>query len=149
MPPESILVVCAGNLCRSPFAARLLAKRLAEEGETTEVFSRGLIATPGQTPPALAIEVAASFGVDMREHRAQRLLPLDARRAGLVLVMERRQKRELANLGAGEKTHLISEPLDHEDIPDPIGKPRSVYEAVYGRLAECVDAWLEELAAAF
>ena len=149
MSPEAVLVVCAGNLCRSPFAAGLLAQRLAAEGMQAEVFSRGLIATPGQTPPRTAIEVAAGFGVDMRGHRAQRLLPLDARRAGLVLVMEARQKRELARLGAGEKTALISEPLDGADIPDPIGKPREVYEAVYGRLAECVDAWIEELAATF
>jgi len=145
--PNPVLVICAGNLCRSPFAAAYLARRFAEEGIEREVFSRGLLALPGRKPPKEAIEAAQAFGVDLRGHVSQPLLAPDLDRAAIVWVMERRQRRHLAKMRPAHlgKVFLLSEPCGGGDIPDPMGKPRAVFDAVYRQIADCIERWLPQL----
>lgn len=145
----AVLAVCTGNLCRSPFAAGYLAKRFQDEGVWAEAFSRGLMALPGRRPPREAVRAAAAYGVDLSTHVAQPLLGPDLLRADIVWVMEKAQRDRLvrARPQARDKVALLSEPLDGQDIEDPMGKPLAVFERVYARIAECVDAWMPELVA--
>lgn len=146
-----ILIVCLGNLCRSPFAERYLRLRLEAAGKPCEIFSRGLIASPGCRPPELAIQAAKDYGVDLQNHRAQRLLGPDIKRSELIFVMENDHRREIANLlpSAIGKVLLLSQaappPIGGKAIPDPMGKDAKAYRQSYRMIAQCLDAWIPRL----
>jgi len=112
-----VLFVCAGNLCRSPFAEGLARRLAAERGLDLEFDSAGEIAYEGSpcTPDALA--AARLHGVDLSAHRARRLTP------------ERRA-------AADEVVPLF-------DVPDPIGRGPGAYNEAYERLHELVDELLD------
>jgi len=145
MLPPSMLVMCAGNLCRSPFAEALLRQRLEKAGVFAEVFSRGLLDLRSQPVPPAALRVAAEFGVDLSEHRSARVTIEDLQHASLVLVMSARQRKYIGELYPPVigKVFLLSQPKDGETVPDPLDKPDEVFREVYGEITQLVDLWLE------
>src|SRR6266704_3753354 len=91
-PPAAVLVVCHGNICRSPFAAALLAADLAARGARVE--SAGFIGPNRRCPPA-AVTVAARRGVDLSAHRSNLLTADLAHAADLIVVMDPAQGRAI------------------------------------------------------
>lgn len=87
--PKSILYVCKGNICRSPFAERL-TKKLVEKGanDLLEIRSAGLDATVKNPPPKEAIDSAKMFGVSLDDHKARRLTRELITGSDLIVVME-------------------------------------------------------------
>jgi protein-tyrosine-phosphatase len=112
-----VLFVCAGNLCRSPFAEGLARRLASERGLDVEFESAGEIAYDGNRCPPDALEAARAHGVDLSAHRARRLTP------------ERRA-------AADEVVPLF-------DVPDPIGRGPGAYRETYERLHERVDELLD------
>jgi protein-tyrosine phosphatase len=95
-----VLVVCHANQCRSPLGEVLLRAHLERAGIEATVASAGFLA--GGVPAAAGSARAAQRrGLDLRDHRSRQLTPEIVADAGLVLVMERRQVRELAVLVPG------------------------------------------------
>src|SRR5690606_19571912 len=88
---QSILVVCIGNICRSPMAEGLLKQRLPEK----HIYSAGLGALVGHPADPLAIELMQQQGVDISDHRAQQINAQLVNQADLVLVMDLEQKRHV------------------------------------------------------
>jgi protein-tyrosine phosphatase len=98
-----VLVLCAANMCRSPMAARLLARELQTRGLAARevpapdpgvtVRSAGLL-VDGEPPAPLATSAMADRGLDISAHRSRVVRPADLTAAGLVLVMARAQLRE-------------------------------------------------------
>ena len=142
--PDPILTVCAGNLFRSPFAEGLMRQRLDRAGAAAECYSRGLIAMPGRKSPASVLKIAMEFDVDLSGHVSQTLLRPDVERAGLVLVMDAKQRQHLVRMSPASvgKVFLLSQPVDGPDIPDPVGLDDEVIRTVYHQIAGYVDAWL-------
>jgi len=89
-----VLVVCTGNLCRSPLAAALLAAGLPGAA----VSSAGTRAPEGAAPPVPTRERALALGVDLDDHRARRLVEGTVGRAGLVLTAAREHRRTVVTL---------------------------------------------------
>ena len=90
-----VLFVCTGNLCRSPSAEGLLARRLSEVGPPdVTVESAGTSGTELEVPADLVRE-GVSFGLDLSSHVAQRMDEGNVARADLVLGMERSHVREV------------------------------------------------------
>ncbi|MFN3217644.1 MAG: low molecular weight protein-tyrosine-phosphatase [Acidimicrobiales bacterium] len=83
-----ILVVCTGNICRSPMAEALLRTNAAAAGLDVQVASVGMHAVTGPADPQ-AKRVMAARGIDIGEHRARQFRPVDAGSADLVVAMER------------------------------------------------------------
>jgi len=144
MLPSSILMVCTGNLCRSPFAAGYMQKCLAEAQADVECFSRGLVALPGHGAPETARQVALEFDVDLSGHVAQPLLGADLDRAGLVLVMERGHRQHAAKLRPASigKVFLLSQPAGGETIEDPMGRSAETFRRVYSEITGHVENWM-------
>ena len=93
-----ILVLCTGNICRSPMAEAFLRRRLADLGVEARVHSAGRLFAD---VPATAEGVAAmrALGLDTSAHRSRRLTADMARTADLVLAMAREHVRDVAVIG--------------------------------------------------
>ncbi|MGI8686725.1 MAG: hypothetical protein ACR2MO_16825 [Acidimicrobiales bacterium] len=93
-----ILVLCTGNICRSPMAEAFLRQRLADLGVEARVHSAGrlFVDTPAT---AEGITAMRAFGHDTSGHRSARLTPETARSADLILAMAREHVRDVAVLG--------------------------------------------------
>ncbi|HTY72118.1 MAG TPA: low molecular weight phosphatase family protein [Actinomycetes bacterium] len=134
--PFRLLVVCAGNVCRSPAAELLLRPRLAPGG--IEVGSAGLVAPQGAPVHPWTAEALAALGVDAGGHEARRLLPDHLQLADLVLVATRELRAETVQLWppAVTRAWTLLEFVRHAEaaygqlaaaapLPDP-GAPRLV-----------------------
>ena len=84
-----VLVVCTGNVCRSPIAEGFLRSRLASRfgTEAPEVASAGTMGWVGSGADPASIEAAAERGVDISSHRARALSDVEVRAADLLLAM--------------------------------------------------------------
>ena len=83
-----IAVLCTANVCRSPMAAALLARRLSELGVSARVRSAGML-RGGDPPLPEVISVMAGYGIDLAAHRSRVAGAADLAQASLVLAMAR------------------------------------------------------------
>ena len=94
----SILVVCTGNVCRSPLAAQLLAARLEQGGVSAFVRSAGTAALTGQPMTSEAAELSRRYGGDPRGHVAMQLTEGLIGDSDLVLTSSREHRAAVASL---------------------------------------------------
>jgi len=85
---SGIVVLCTANVCRSPMAAALLARRLAVLGVAVPVGSAGMIRC-GDPPHPEVVSVMASYGIEIASHSSRVARATDLARASLVLAMAR------------------------------------------------------------
>ena len=154
LQPRSVLIVCRGNLCRSPYAAQRLAQALGSSaGGDLTVDSAGFLA-PGHHPPRNALAAAHQLGVDLSTHQSRQLHPDLIRRADLVLAMEPEQQRSICvvHRRSAATTMLLGdfdpEPVSTRAIPDPYGRPVEEFIACYRRIDQCIEAVVRGLARA-
>ncbi len=140
-PPAAILVVCHGNICRSPFAAALLARDLAPAG--VRVDSAGFTG-PNRPCPPEALTTAARRGVDLSSHRSRLLTADAAHAADLVVVMEPAQGRSVCDR-FGRLPHdiavlgdLDTERIAARTVLDPVNQGAEVFEQAYACIERCV-----------
>lgn len=105
----SVLVLCTGNLCRSPLTEALLIDRLREAGLHADVSSAGLAAPKGRQPDKNLLQVADEHGVDVSGHRSRPVSAEMVAQADLILVMTHRHRDEVAKLDqpAADRTALL------------------------------------------
>ena len=149
-PQREVLVLCFGNICRSPYAAAVLSRMLLGEGRRVEVTQGGFYG-PDRRSPDAAQEAAAGRGVNLGSHRSRLLTPDGARAATLVVVMETAQAERVSReLGVSWSRTLVLGDLDPEAIPsrdiaDPYGLNRDVFDFTYARIDRCVAALVSAL----
>jgi protein-tyrosine phosphatase len=133
--PESILVVCKGNICRSPYLHAVLQRLLPDV-----VVSSGGFVGRDRRVPILSLEVSARRGIDLSGFRSQPLTPESARRADLIIVMEPNQGRYIEHVfGVEPERVLIAGDLDPATcatraVRDPWMQSLSVFESSFDRL---------------
>lgn len=168
-----ILVVCTGNVCRSPYAELALRDRL--QGGAVSVESAGTGALVGEPMHPVTLELLARRGIDGSGFLARDLVRDQVLQAELVLTAERSHRaqvldlapaalrrtftlRQLARLVASSTdrtpvaslTDLVERAgrararggaggSDLDDIEDPWGRPRELFEAMAQQLDEVVE----------
>ncbi len=90
-----ILIVCSGNICRSPYAEAALRTALAMRSIPSEVRSCGTAALEGEPATSTVVRLARTQGVDLRRHRAQQVSVALLRTADLVLAVTARHANQL------------------------------------------------------
>lgn len=121
-----ILVVCTGNVCRSPIAEGLLRSSLANRlGDAApRVSSAGTMGWEGSGADPYSVEAAAERGVDIAAHRARMLRPPLVVEADLVIAMAREHEEALRDLAPAKTFTLkglvrLLEALPAAEVGDP------------------------------
>jgi glycosyltransferase involved in cell wall biosynthesis/protein-tyrosine-phosphatase len=117
-----ILIVCYGNIIRSPFAARLVAQTLDRQGRVS-VMSAGLGAVPGRPPHPTAVLIATARSVDISDHAASPLDPATVAASDVIFVMDVPQLIAMRERfpDAASRTFLLT--CLSTDAPLEIGDP--------------------------
>lgn len=138
---KNVLVVCHGNIIRSPFAARLIAQALGNRVPVA-VQSAGLQAVPGRPSHPYAIRTAEPLRVDLTTHAASRITPESVACADVIFVMDIDQLAELQSRfpAARSKTFLLT-CLDPEvplEIADPVNGDEPAFTNCYRHIVQAV-----------
>ena len=154
-PPVTLVFVCKGNICRSPFAALYAARRLRELG-LEGVVCRSAGYAPSQAPasPPHAVTAARAYQVDLSAHRPMPL-PEYGDGAAAVVVMEAAHVDILASHGVPRErlvllphfapARVVGTGYRRDNIEDPFGQPLAAFERCYADTAAAVDGLLGRL----
>ena len=149
-----ILMVCLGNICRSPLAEGILKFKVLQRGLNWVVDSAGTgFWHVGDSPDRRSIAVARQHGIDISDQRARQFQPADFERFDRILVMDTQNRQDVLRLarhdGHRAKVQLILDQLhpgQDRSVPDPYYDDDG-FEAVFRMLdAACeqlLDGFLE------
>ena len=141
--PKHIVVLCHGNLCRSPYAAAALRRRLEPVGNI-RIESAGFFG-PNRGCPAEALEAAAARAIDLTDHRSRTVDRALFEHADLVIVMDPAQEHAVRSRYVVPGTRMLvlgdmdPEPIRAREIKDPFGQRRAVFDECYDRIDRCVE----------
>jgi len=141
---KRILILCIGNICRSPMAEGLMKRALPGY----EVTSAGLGALVGHPADSHAVALMLEQDIDITAHRARQLESGMIAAADLVLVMDTEQKDHVVMqfpLYRG-KTFRLGEAGQY-DIADPYRQGLGTFREAAGLVEQGVDAWAERIKA--
>jgi protein-tyrosine phosphatase len=142
MKTVSVLMVCMGNICRSPTAHGVFARKIFDAGLSmrVRVDSAGTYAGhKGQPPDKRARQVSAKRGYDLEPLRSRPLVREDFARFDLIVVMDEQNKQDVLKRAAEHGyTGTVAKLLDFhpdpdahdEDVPDPYYGAASGFERV-------------------
>ena len=141
---QSVLMVCVGNICRSPMAEMLLRARLTEQG--TVVASAGVGALVGHGVDPQVQRLMMERGLDASMHRARQLSSEMALNSDLILTMNRDLKQHIEAMFPETKGRV--QRLGHWggfDIPDPFQRPSVIFEQARALIDQALDEWCDQL----
>ena len=151
---KRILLVCTGNICRSPLAAALLDRALAQRGiDGIEVGSAGTGAWDGAPVSEGAYLVGLERGLDLSAHRARLLTRELVEDADLILTMARHHRARVDELGGESRVFVLGEYAgregDEAEVSDPFGGNLEVYRDTCAELEALLDTAVERIVKEF
>lgn len=143
---KNVLIVCVGNICRSPIGEGLLAQASKAHGLGLEVSSAGISAMLGHSADPISIELMQKKGIDISQHVPRQLTSEILAEADVVLVMEAWQQQEIGCLfpSAYGKVHRIGRWSDF-DVPDPYKKSQAAFEEACFLIEKGLQEWQNRL----
>ena len=141
---SKILVVCVGNICRSPLAEKLFEKEL---GVDFSVKSAGLNAVVDAPMHEISADILRSLGIDDVSHTASQICPEDVSSVDIIFVMEQRHIEIITSKfpSARGKIFLLGHWDGKKDIPDPYKKSREYFEICSELIIAGVEQWKSKL----
>ncbi|MBW5932201.1 protein tyrosine phosphatase [Klebsiella grimontii] len=140
---ESILVVCTGNICRSPIGERFLQKSFPNK----RIDSAGTGALVGHHADQNAIKIASMHDISLEGHKGQQFTSALGRQYDLILAMEKEHIEQIGRIApeVRGKTMLFGQWLNCREIPDPYRKSEEAFESVYKLIEQAGLSWVEKL----
>jgi len=151
---HSILFICLGNICRSPFAERLAAK-YSDPSNGIVFSSAGIRVDLPKSPPVEAVESAREFGVELSDHASRQLRYDLVESNDMILVVEAWQFKYLRKLFIEYRDKIFDLPLfcannnssiyDRYNIRDPYGRDVTSYNQCFERVKACLLELLDRI----
>lgn len=148
----NILMVCTGNICRSPMAEGLLRHMLLKwRRADADIRSAGTHGLDAQPAAPFAVQAMAELGVDISAHRARSLDREMVSQADLILVMEPFHQEIVSRavpLEVRDKIRLLADfekPRQSDTIDDPYHRPLEDYRTCLNRIRNSLDGVLHYL----
>ena len=131
-----ILMVCLGNICRSPLAEGILQSKL---NDNFSVDSAGTIAMhEGEHPDKRSIKAAQNHGIDISQQRSRPIKQSDLENFNFIYCMDLKNLEDVTSMAESEsqrqKISLVLDILEDGnlvEVPDPYWGDQSDFEAVY------------------
>ena len=148
-----ILMVCLGNICRSPIADGLMMKKITENELDIQVDSAGTIGMhAGNAPDPRMCQTAKSFGTPIDHLRSRKFIVEDFDLFDLIFAMDKSNLSNILKLARSEKdkekVQLIlnmSHPGKDLEVPDPYYGGEQGFIEVYNLLDQATDCILEKI----
>jgi protein-tyrosine phosphatase len=142
-----ILMVCLGNICRSPLAQGILEKKIETHNLNAIVDSAGTGSWHIGNPPDIrSIETANNNGFSISNQRARQFKKLDFEDFDLIYVMDKTNLNDISNLdynnNHSDKIKLILNeiyPSSNMDVPDPYYGNKNGFKIVHDLLDNACD----------
>jgi len=147
-----ILMVCLGNICRSPLAEGILQQKAFAAGLNWSVESAGTNGYHnGEAPHHLSQKVARLNGIDITHQRSRKFIAADFEVYDKIYALAGDVLNEIRHIAKSKydpvKTDLLMNELypgKDMDVPDPWYGPEPGYHDVYKMIAEACDAIIEK-----
>lgn len=137
-----ILVLCYGNIYRSPFVARKLADALPPE--RWKVVSAGFHDRIARPCAPEYVALAQKHGVSLASHLSHRVTERDLREADLVIIMDRKNWDQLHSLAADAENKVVwigcALPHGALEVQDPYGRSAAETNRIVGQMSQATDA---------
>ncbi|MEO0975135.1 MAG: low molecular weight phosphotyrosine protein phosphatase [Pseudomonadota bacterium] len=143
--PARLVVVCVGNICRSPMVEALLSLALRERGCGVRVTSAGTNACVGLPADPWALQLMAERGLDIGAHRGRQLLPRQLGADTQVMVTAEDQRAWLLRKRSSMKGRILHlGAYTGEDVIDPVGGNRARFEQALEAIDAGIERWLAQ-----
>lgn len=142
----NILVICVGNICRSPICEGLFNERLKNIDPDIRVSSAGLSALVGRPADKLAQELMLEKNIDISAHRARQINSEILLESDIIFTMTNGQQTHLEGKIPHLKgrLHRLGE-IEGYDVPDPYKRPKAAFEQALLLIDQAVDNWCKVL----
>lgn len=142
---KKILMVCLGNICRSPLAEGILQSKLSSE--FFKVDSAGTAGYHvGELPDERSIEVAKKYGIDITNQRSRKFVKSDFKEFDLIYAMDESNYHNILSIiddneDAQKVKMILNEqyPTENRNVPDPYYVGNQGFENVYKMLDEACE----------
>jgi len=143
---SNLLILCVGNICRSPLAEAMFAKQLFNISPQLKVHSAGVAALIDHPADALSQKIALTQGLDLSNHRARQLTQQLAFESDLILTMTRDQKEHVENYypEVRGRVHRLGK-WGGFDVPDPFKRPKEIFYQALALIEEGMNDWCRKL----
>lgn len=139
---NNILVVCVGNICRSPIGAALLMAKYPDKN----IDSAGLSAVVGHGADDKALAVMAADGIDMSAHIAKQINESLVAKADIILTMSNSQSKWIEDQWphCRGKTFRIGHWIN-KDVADPYGHDEHAFETAKKDIVDSLEQWFNKI----
>lgn len=145
-----ILMVCLGNICRSPLAEGILKDKIRKEKLDWEVDSAGTSGWhSGEKPDGRSIDIAAKNNIDITDQTSRKVRSVDYEIFDLIYAMDIQNYNDLISLATEEEKHKIklilneNHPDKNKNVPDPYWDDNG-FEKVFTMLDEACEVIIEK-----
>jgi protein-tyrosine phosphatase len=146
-----LLVLCYGNIYRSPFVTACLGACLGTSAGGFEIRSAGFHPIPGRPSPRDFVALSRHYGVDLESHRSRIVVPADLEWADSIVIMDRYNWERLRPFGAAVQDKIIwlgvfavAGPVE---IEDPYALPLPRVRAIVEQMQVAADGLAHQLLA--
>ena len=147
-----ILMVCLGNICRSPLAEGILQHKVQQAGLNWKVESAGTNGYhTGEPPHYLSIKVAAQNGIDISTQRSRKFTAADFEQYDKIYAMAEDVLDDMKMIAknkfdASKVDLLLNElyPDQNRDVPDPWSGPERGYHEVFALIEKACEQIIQQ-----
>ena len=144
MVPGNVLMVCLGNICRSPLAYGIFQDLVADQNINVDSAGTANYHT-GAAPDPRSRKIAAQHGIDIRQHKARQFVVEDFDQFDYIYVMDYSNLQNVLRLASNDqdraKVHLL---LGDEEVEDPYYDGKERFAVVFNKIQKACKQILEQ-----